>query len=114
MCCRVGVGGSPPPSLGAFGLATSQAGNRGRVAPLAFHLLHLFFPPPCPRVGGEKLEAELPPKAYRNLLRLVQVAALPLPLELLGALIHDIFSNLQHPPWILLFLSGFLDVESWF
>lgn len=39
----------------------------------------------------------------------MQVAALPLPLELLGTLIHDIFSNLQPPPWVLLFLSGILD-----
>lgn len=61
-------------------------------------------------MGGEKLEAELapPPEAYRDLLGLEQAAALPFPLDLLGALIHDIFSNLQPPPWILLFLCGFL------
>lgn len=44
------------PSLSVFGLAPSQSGSRDREAPFAFHLLHLFFPPLHPRVGGEKLE----------------------------------------------------------
>ncbi|KAJ4947614.1 hypothetical protein JOQ06_009648, partial [Pogonophryne albipinna] len=61
MCCRGqgrrGSGGVHSSSFGAFGLAGSDSGSRGRGAPLAFRLLRLFFPPPCPRVGGEKLQA---------------------------------------------------------
>lgn len=58
-----------------------------------FVSLRLFFPPPCPRVGGEKLEAPNPPpppQANRDLLGLKQAAALLFPLDLHGALIQDI------------------------
>lgn len=78
MCCRGRErrdrGGSsppppPPPSLGAFGLAGSQTGGSGREL-LVVPLPGLFFPPRCPAVGGEKLEAAAlpPPASHRNLL----------------------------------------------
>lgn len=99
MCCRGqwrrGSGGVHS-SFGAFGLAGSDSGSRGRGAPLAFRLLRLFFPPPCPRVGGEKLQAlsSTPPptpQAYRDLLGLEQAAAPLFPLDIHGAFARDIF-----------------------
>ncbi|KAI4830691.1 hypothetical protein KUCAC02_002307 [Chaenocephalus aceratus] len=96
MCCRGqgrrGSGGVHSSSFGAFGLAGSDSGSRGRGAPLAFRLLPLFFPPPCPRVGGEKLPAlSSTPQAYRDLLGLEQAAAPLFPLDIHGAFAQDIF-----------------------
>lgn len=115
MCgCGQGRRGSwgstpPPPPPGAFGLAASQSGSRGRGAPLAFRLLRLFS---LLRVS-EWVERSwrrwaLLPQAQRDLLGLEQAAAPPFLLNLHGALIQDIFfSKLQPPPWILVFSVDF-------
>lgn len=45
----------------------TQSSSRGCGAPLAFSLLHLFFPPLFLRVGGEKLEAlSFPPSGIQR------------------------------------------------
>lgn len=120
MCCRGrpwrgrdgGERGGPPPPpspLSAFGLAPCQSGSRGRRAPLAFRLLRLFFPPPCPRVGGEKLEALSSPP-----LRHTETCLGSTKQQLYHLLwiytVHSFrafLSNLQPPPWIYL-PCGFL------
>lgn len=58
-----------------------------------------------------RLSSPPPPEAYRDLLGLEQAAALPFPLDLLGALTHDIFSNLQTSS-LDSFMSGL--VLTWF
>lgn len=62
---------------------------------LPFRLLRLFFPPPCPKVGGVKLEALISHLLWHTEtcwgLSKRQLSTIVYPLDLHGALIQDIY-----------------------